>query len=404
MIIWLNPIAGIAGDMLLGALLDLGAPLDEVRAAVDSTGLTGYTLTARRAVTGGITATRAQVSVTDTATHRSAREVIELASAARPEPVARLATAALTAVAEVEADLHGESTDRVHLHELGGHDSVVDIVGVCAALHLLDVDRVVCGPLPLGTGTVTTRHGVLPVPAPATAALLAGAAVSGAPLEGETVTPTGAALLRASGARYGPPPAMTVSATGYGAGSKTWPDRPGILQAVLGTATDTAVDGTRLDDLVLLATNLDDVSGELLAYTIEAALAAGALDAWATPTVMKKGRPAHVLQVLAEPSRAAALGDLVLRETGSLGIRRTPVSRLSLPRRVDEVTVHGMRIRMKRGPHGGKPEHADVAAAAAALDLPLREVTRVAMRAAHSSAAAGPDAATAAGEPHAPRG
>jgi uncharacterized protein (DUF111 family) len=232
-ICWITPFTGIAGDMLLGALIDAGAPIDEIRAAVASTGLTGWELTAHRVVTHGLAATRAEVHVTDTATERAAADVIALAARARPDPVAALATAALTAVAEVEGRLHDEDPAKVHLHELGGHDALVDIVGVAAALHLLGVTEVYCGPLPLGSGSVTTRHGVLPVPAPATAALLSGARVTGSHLKGETVTPTGAALLRAMSARYAPPPDMTVVTTGYGAGTRRLPDRPNIVAVTL---------------------------------------------------------------------------------------------------------------------------------------------------------------------------
>lgn len=205
-ICWINPFTGLAGDMLLGALIDAGAPLDRIRSAVSATGLTGWDLTAERVTDHGLAATRVRVEVTDPCTERRAAEVIEMASRAAPRPVATLAVAALTAIAEVEGRLHDADPATVHLHELGGHDTLVDIVGSAAALHAFGVTDVISSPLPLGRGEVNSAHGVLPCPAPTTLALLTGAAVRGCGLPGETVTPTGAAILRAVRARYGPPP------------------------------------------------------------------------------------------------------------------------------------------------------------------------------------------------------
>ncbi|MEU4835059.1 nickel pincer cofactor biosynthesis protein LarC [Streptosporangium sp. NPDC023615] len=378
MICWINPFTGLAGDMLLAALVDAGAPPDGIRAAVGSTGLTGWELTAGRVLTHGLAATRVRVTATDTATERRAAELISMAAAARPEPVAALATAALRAITEAEGAIHGTDPGRVHLHELGGHDALVDIVGVAAALHLLGVTDVHCAPIPLGTGTVTTRHGVLPVPAPATAALLRGAVVTGCDLPGETVTPTGAALLRAMGARHTPPPAMIPVATGYGAGTRELPDRPNVVAVTVAEPARDA--GT--ESLVVLETNLDDVTGEVLGHTIARALDTGALDAWVTPAVMKKGRPAHVLHVLCRPLAVPALRELVLAETGALGVREVAVGRTALPRHTVEVDLAGHRVRVKHGPHSAKPEHDDVAAASAALGLSLRETAARALRSA----------------------
>lgn len=372
--LWLNPATGISGDMLLGALLDLGAPLDDVRAAVASTGLTGWGLTTEQVTRGALRVTRAVVTVTDTATERHASQLREMIARAGPDGV--VAGRAVAAIAEVEAGLHGASVDHVHLHEIGGHDTVVDTVGVAAALRLLGVTEVVCGPLAMGSGTVRTSHGVLPLPAPATAALLArcGAVVAPSGIVGETVTPTGIALLLAAGARFGPMPTMTVSRTGYGAGGRDLPERPNVLQALLGEPSG------QVENLLQLETNVDDVTGEVLGHLLGLLLAAGAADAWITPIVMKKGRPAHTVHVLVDPASAAACERIVLAETGSLGVRRIPVSRLALPRETSTVLVEGHEIRLKHGPHGVKPEHNDVAAAAAALGLPLREVAARALR------------------------
>ncbi|WP_219417941.1 nickel pincer cofactor biosynthesis protein LarC [Pseudonocardia nigra] len=370
MIIWLNPFSGISGDMLLGALLDLGAPLDGVRAAVASTGLTGWTLDAERVTRAGVSATRAVVTVDDDATERHATEL--LAHVERAD--AELAARAVRMIADVEAGIHGSDPAEVHLHEIGGLDTVVDTVGVAAALRLLGVTEVHCGPVALGSGTVATRHGVLPVPAPATAALLAaaGAPVTGAGT-GETVTPTGAALLVAADARFGPVPAMTLQRVGYGAGGRDPADRANVLQALLGAPVGASA------AMTVLETNVDDVTGEVLGHLVGRLLDAGAADAWLTPIVMKKGRPAHTVHVLVAPEHAPDCERIVLEETGSLGVRRGTVNRMALPRRTSTVDVDGQPVRVKHGPWGAKPEHDDVAAAAAALGLPLREVARRAL-------------------------
>ncbi|MEW2513645.1 nickel pincer cofactor biosynthesis protein LarC [Streptomyces sp. NPDC046870] len=376
MICWVNPFTGLAGDMLLAALIDAGAPLDRIRSAVAATGLTGWNLTAERVTDHGLAATRIQVKVTDPHTERRAAEVLEMAARAAPRPVAALAIAAVTAIAEAEGRLHDADPADVHLHELGGHDTLVDIVGSAAALHALGVTDLVSAPLPLGRGRVDAAHGVLPCPAPATLALLAGAAVTGSDLPGETVTPTGAALLHAAGARYGPPPPMTLDATGYGLGTRRLPDRPNVVSVSLGSPLLSAPD----EDVVVLETNLDDVTGELLGHVITRALDAGALDAWTTPAVMKKGRPAQVLHVLTSPHQERRLRDLVLTETGALGIRRVGATRTTLPRAFETVEVDGHPIRVKHGPYAAKPEHDDVVAAAAALGLSLRVVAVRALR------------------------
>lgn len=379
MICLVNPFTGLAGDMLLAALIDVGAPLDRIRAAIGATGLTGWDLSAERITDHGLAATLVRVDVTDTRTERRAAELVELASRATPEPVAALAVAAVTAIAEAEGGVHDTDPREVHLHELGGHDTVVDVVGTAAALHALGVVDVVSAPLPLGTGHVRSAHGVLPCPAPATLALLAGAVVTGTELPGETVTPTGAALLRAAGTRYGVAPPMTVVATGYGAGTRRLADRPNVTAVTLGEA----VAAGESEQAVVLETNLDDVTGETLGSTVARALEAGALDAWVTPAVMKKGRPAHVLHVLAAPPDADRLGALVLAETGSLGIRRGTVSRTVLPRSFETVDVDGHPVRVKHGPHGAKAEHDDVVAVAARLGVSPREVGARALRHVH---------------------
>ncbi|ONI80787.1 TIGR00299 family protein [Saccharothrix sp. ALI-22-I] len=370
----ISPFTGLAGDMLLAALIDAGAPSEAVRAAVADTGLTGWDLAVTSVLTHGLTGCRVVVSVSDDATSRSAGELIAMAGRVRVRAVADMAVAALRAIAEVEGRLHGEDPDRVHLHELGGHDTLVDIVGVAAALHALGVDAVHCEALPIGAGAVRTAHGVLPCPAPATSALLAGARVVGTSLVGETVTPTAAALLRAVGADYGPPPGMRMTATGYGVGSRTLPDRPNVAVVRLGDR-----ESGEVRDLVVLETNLDDVTGEVLGYLVALLLDSGALDSWITPVVMKKGRPGHVLHALAAPEAADGIERRMLVETGTLGVRRTSVRRTALPRTTDTVHVHGMPVRRKHGPHHGKAEYDDTVTVARHTGLPLRTVLALAV-------------------------
>lgn len=366
MILWLNPTAGLSGDMLLGALLDLGAPSSAVRDALAPLQLPGWDLAVEDTMRHGLRARRAVVRVDDEATHRPAATLLELVARAVPAPVAELATRAVLALAETEAAIHGRAVTEVHLHELGGLDTVIDTVGVAAAVHALDITTVYSAPVALGTGTTHSAHGLLPVPAPATVALLIGAEVYGVGSRGETVTPTGAALLRALHCRFEPPPPMTVRAVGYGAGTRDPADYPNVLPAVLGAPH---ADTGQRESLTLLETTVDDVTGEAIGAAIDALVDAGALDAWATPGTGKKGRPTIVVSVLARPADADRLVDVLARHTGTLGIRLSPVDRYALPRRTVEVDVDGVPVRVKIGPHRAKPEHDDVLAASRALDL-----------------------------------
>lgn len=379
MILWLNPVAGISGDMLLAALLDLGADPDVVRRSVAGTGLTGWELRVSETERQGLRARRAEVVVTEAVPARPAAELLALAARAQPPEVAAVAVAAITALAEVEAGIHGVDVAAVHLHELGGVDTVVDTVGVAAALADLGVTQVWSAPVRLGAGTMRAAHGVLPVPAPATLALLAGVPVVGLDEPTETVTPTGAALLRAVGARFGPVPAMTVVRSGYGAGGRDTPARPNVLPAVLGTAP-----GDELQELTVLETTVDDLDGEVLGQLVERLLDAGAADAWLVPATGKKGRPAHVVTALCHDGAVETVEERLLAETGSLGVRRHRVARRALERTFTEVLVRGHVVRVKHGPHRAKPEHDDVVAAARALGLPVRVVAEEAAAAARA--------------------
>jgi uncharacterized protein (TIGR00299 family) protein len=376
--------SGVAGDMLLGSLLDAGADLDAVRELVGRLPVDGWRLDAEPVLRGGIAATRAVVDVDDRVAdsrggHRTWRDIRALlAEATLPDRLRARAHAAFAALAEVEAALHRVAPDEVHFHEVGALDAIVDVVGTCAALEVLDVEEVATSPVATGYGTTSAAHGALPVPAPATARLLAGVPVVGVDVAAELATPTGAALVRTlAGGRHGPVPAMTITASGYGAGSRELDGRPNVVQALVGTATSDseAGDGSKVEHLVIVETNVDDVTGEVLAHAVAALLAAGARDAWATPVVMKKGRPGHTVSALATPGDADRVAAVLARETGTLGVRWSAVERRAEGRRVEHVEVDGHRIAVKVAASGRvKVEFDDAARAAAALGLPVRAV------------------------------
>ena len=289
------------------------------------------------------------------------------------------------ALAEVEGEIHGIHPDKVELHEVGALDSILDVVGVCAALNGLGVEHVTYSPIAVGHGTVDTAHGRLPNPVPAVSRLLAryGGSTVGLDTTMELATPTGVALVTvlASDRRATPMPAMTVINSGFGAGRLDPSGRPNVVQAVIG---ELSTDGVAGDGdgraAVVLEVNVDDVTGEVLAHTIAAVLAAGAHDAWATPIVMKKGRPAHTLHALCDVADAADVRATLLAESGSLGVRATRVERWPQQRTETTVQLDGHTIRVKRAAGRIKVEHDDAAAAAVALGRPLRTVITQAER------------------------
>ncbi|HUC06145.1 MAG TPA: nickel pincer cofactor biosynthesis protein LarC, partial [Acidimicrobiales bacterium] len=320
---WFHCFSGIAGDMALGALIAAGADVDEVRRLLGRLSLPGWDLEVDDTLRGGIACTR--VTVRDDeggAVVRTYAHIVGLiGAAALPTRVAERALAVFARLAEVESALHRRALDQVHFHEVGGHDAIVDIVGTAAALEVLGVDDVSASAVATGTGMVRSAHGLLPNPAPATVKLLEGVPTYGRDVRLELATPTGAALLRALATSFGPLPAMTVTATGFGAGAGELDDLPNCTQVVVGQTVASEV-GPGQPALVF-ETNLDDVSGEQVGHALGAALGAGALDAWVSPVVMKKGRPGHVLHVLADPARAQEVRQTLEHTTGTFGVRAT---------------------------------------------------------------------------------
>ena len=374
--------AGAGGDMLLASLLDAGCPLDPVRDAVRACGVTEAEIGVTETLRAGLRGLLLRVAVHGRPRHRPLSESLAaIAAAGLPAQVAEGATTTLRRLGDCEARLHGIPVDRVELHELGAVDTLVDVVGVCAALHHLGATEVLCSPLPAAPGTVTTEHGVLPLPAPATLALLAEARAPLRPgIPGvEQVTPTAAALLTTL-ARFAVP-AMRLRAVGHGAGSRDDPRRPNLVRCWVGDAVDggVAAPGGFDDACVELRTNLDDAAPAVVADLAERVLAAGALDAWVVAATMKKGRPGHILHALVPPAAEAAVAALLLVEGPTLGVRRTDAPRMVAERDVQPFASPLGEVRVKRKLVGGRvvdarPELDDCRRLAAATGRPLHQV------------------------------
>jgi uncharacterized protein (TIGR00299 family) protein len=373
---WFHCFSGIAGDMALGALVDAGADLDAVREVLERLPVRGWTIHAEATMRGGIAGTHVVVDAPDSTVVRTYAHITGLIEEARlPERVRERANAIFHAIATVEARLHRRNIEQVHFHEVGSVDAIVDVVGVAAALELLGVDVVASSPVATGIGMIRAAHGLLPNPAPAVVELLAGAPTHGVDVPFELTTPTGAGILAALCTEWGPMPAMTIAASGFGAGTRELDTLPNLTQVVIGEAGGATTTG---QPVVLLEANVDDATGETLAHALSVLLEAGAHDAWLTPIVMKKGRPAHTVSVLADPALAGQLAEVLRAETGTLGVRGTSLERWPSPRTFDEVEVHGLSVRVKVGAGRVKVEHDDAARAAKRIGLPLREVVSLA--------------------------
>ena len=385
---WFDAQGGASGDMMLGALADAGAPLQVMQTAVDALGVEPVRLTATAVVRAGLAATKVDVETSPSLVTRTWSDIRGLLeSAALDEPVRVRALDAFARLARAEAAAHRVPPDDVHFHEVGALDSLADVVGACAALHALGITTAACSTVTVGSGTVRTAHGVLPVPVPAVVALLAeaGAPIQGGPVAQEACTPTGAALLASAVSSWGPLPPMRVTATGHGAGGREHPEVPNVLRVVLGQPVDSA--GT--DEALVLEANVDDLDPRLWPGVLSALLTAGASDAWLTPILMKKGRPAHTLSVLTPVTRADAVRRVMFTESSTIGVREHQVGKHALDRALRTVSVDGAAVRVKVAVLDGEvvnvsPEYDDVAAAAAALGRPVKSVLAAAVAAAHA--------------------
>ncbi|MCW2504508.1 MAG: uncharacterized protein JWO79_2792 [Actinomycetia bacterium] len=372
MIGWLDCAAGASGDMFLGALADAGVPIEVLQDAVDSVGLPERIVLRAEPVTRhGIGGTRVHVDAPPSVTTRTWRDVRALL------PDDERAHDAFARLAHAEATVHRTDPEDVHFHEVGGLDAIADVVAASAGIRHLGLTALHASRVTLGSGTSRGQHGRIPIPAPAVLALLAeaGAPVHGGPAEFEMCTPTGAALLAAHVSQWGPLPAMTVRATGNGAGGRDLPELPNLLRLVLGEPVSRAP----LGEAVVLEANVDDLDPRLWPPVLAALLDAGASDAWLTPILMKKGRPAHTLHVLASPDRMPQVRAAVFTHTSTIGLRIVTVSKHALDRETASITVGGHPIRIKLARDSGalvnaSIEYEDAATAATALGLPVKVV------------------------------
>lgn len=381
-----DPFSGISGDMTLGALVDVGLDPEFLEALPGVLGLEGISVRVSTVDRGSLACKKVDFEIPPQPHGRHVPAIQRIVNqAAIPQEVKEQANAAFQLVGEEEARIHGTTVERVHLHEVGSVDAILDIVGSIWGLNKLGVTRVYCGTISLGDGFVNAAHGTLPVPAPATMRILEGLAVRPGPADsGELVTPTGAALVRVLSS--GPHPACYVpKRSGYGAGTRDFSGRANALRVTL--AEEVGSGGWMSDRVVQLSTDIDDMSAEHLAAAAEAMLAAGALDVVMTATLMKKGRPGTRLEVLVLPSDVARLSALIFSKTTTLGLRRSEVERSVLVRSQAEVSVlgHSVRVKVATLPNGGrrmKAEHADVLVVAGATGTEVAEIATLAVAAA----------------------
>jgi pyridinium-3,5-bisthiocarboxylic acid mononucleotide nickel chelatase len=385
---WVDATAGVAGDMLLAALVDAGAPLAVLQTAVDAVAPESIRLASAPVRRAGMRATKVDVKplVKDQAQRRWRDIQTLLEHADLTVQVRERARRVFQRLAEAEARVHGVAADEVHFHEAGGWDSIADVVGVCAALDYLGVTSVSCSAVALGSGRVAAAHGELPVPVPAVLEMSAGWRVlSGG--EGELATPTGLALLTTLSEESCGLPAMSVRAVGMGAGTRDVPGRPNVVRVVLGDRTDWPAEPGDPVVMSVLETNVDDMDPRVWPTVLASLLDAGAADAWLVPIVMKKGRPAHTLAVLTPASRRDVMRRLIFELTSTIGVREVAVTRIALDRFWVPLPVTGGRVRIKVAHHGGEvlhatPEFDDAAEVAAARSVPVRRVLEEAVAAA----------------------
>lgn len=391
--LWLDTRAGVAGDMVLAALVDAGAPLDRLQLAIDAVIPEAVRLTSTEVTRCGQRATKIDVEVlVEDSPHRDWKTIEKMIQESElPDTTLRSALATFELLARAESRAHGIPAENVHFHEVGALDSIADIVASCEALRLLNVTEIIGTPVAVGAGTVRTSHGVLPVPVPAVAQLALGwptmSGVTEGERSGELATPTGMALVRALATRCGPQPDLVTTAVGVGAGTKDTQGQPNVVRAFLGTRTG----ATTPETVTELAANLDDLDPRLLPGVISSLLSSGALDAWLTPALMKKGRPAHVLHVLCEADATSQLTNLIFERTSTLGVRRYEgLARSVRDRAWFDLSLSGETVRVKVGSHEGvisqaTPEFEDVAEAARKLGRSELELLKQAESAAREA-------------------
>ncbi|MBU1183581.1 MAG: nickel pincer cofactor biosynthesis protein LarC [Proteobacteria bacterium] len=385
LIAYFDCFAGISGDMTLGALIAAGADPERLRKGLAGLGVGGYRIEVGRKITGHIEATDVRVVLDDHHHHQRRRlqEILEtIRKADLSERVKQTAERIFRRLADAEGRVHGSSSEEVHFHEVGGVDAIVDIVGAAICLEMLGSPKVVSSPMPTFHGYVTGSHGVFPLPAPATAEILRGVPWRKLDIEGELVTPTGAAIIRELASGFGPLPAMTIVSIGYGAGKSDF-GIPNVLRVILGE--ESAGHGDESQCVTVIETNIDDLNPQFYETAMERLFAAGALDVFLTPIQMKKNRPGTLLSVICDSGRAESIAAVVLAETSTLGVRMSQCERICLDRRWEEVVTEFGVVRIKIGERDGRvitasPEYEDCKRAAAEHGVAVRHV--------HESAAA----------------
>jgi uncharacterized protein (TIGR00299 family) protein len=426
-LVYFDCFSGISGDMVLGAFLDAGLPFEELKRALGSLAVPGYEITAARVLRAGVSATRFAVDekrVLAAASplhqthgqqthshdheshdhahvhqhehshgheshghnghnHRTLPEIFRLIDGSALSSSGRdRAKALFQRLGEAEADVHQTPIDRVHLHEVGALDSIIDIVGAVFALEWAGADRIVCSPLNVGSGMVESAHGLFPVPAPATLKLLGDAPVYGGTVEKEMVTPTGALIATSYAASFGPIPPLSIEQVGYGAGARDNPGTPNVLRILIGRTADASAS----DRVVMIECEIDDMNPQLFGSAMERLYAAGALEVFYVPVQMKKNRPGTLLTVMARPELKSALAEIVFRETTTLGLRFYEVDREVLQREIVRVDTPVGAIRFKLGSRAGRvvnavPEFDDCLSIATAKNLSVKDVQAIALQA-----------------------
>ena len=386
---FLDAFSGLSGDMIAGAMLDAGADFDDLRTALASLPLDGYRVATRRKVVSGISALKFDVEVSAAQPERhlsDIREIVRRASALS-DSIKDRAIAIFGVLAEAEAKIHHTTPEEVHFHEVGAVDSIIDIVTAAWGFERLELDEMMVSPLPAGSGFVRSQHGIIPVPAPATTELLAGFPLRMGDGASEMVTPTGAAILRALATPAPPAMGFRVERVGYGAGAKEFADRPNVLRLMVGDRSRIYEQAYETDELVDIQANIDDLNPQIYEHVVERLFEAGARDVTLTPTIMKKGRPAVTISVLAEPSARERIAAVLFAETSTIGLRYHPVARLKLTREIKEVDTRWGRVRVKVSRGGGdtitvSPEYDDCKRLAREHRVALRLVLEQAQAAA----------------------
>jgi pyridinium-3,5-bisthiocarboxylic acid mononucleotide nickel chelatase len=379
--------SGISGDMTLGAVVDAGLPIEVLRSELAKLNLPGYTLSSEKVQRLGLAATKVHVVLDDKEQPaRHLADIVRIINGSSLSAVVKQKSLGIfQRLAEVEAKVHGTTPDRVHFHEVGAVDALVDIVGSVIGLEHLGITEIIGSPLNVGSGTVHTAHGKLPVPAPATAELLNGIPLYSSSVTFELTTPTGAAIISTLASSFGPLPRMTISRIAYGAGNKDLPGQPNVLRLMLGT-----LDAPYAEDRsIVIETNIDDMNPQLYGHLIDRLLEQGAQDAFLTPIIMKKGRPAVLVSVLCDAAKSDTLLDTLFRETTSIGVRIREVGRKKLDREVREVETSYGKVRVKVSMRGNEiltvtPEYEDCRKLAEEKQVPLKTVMDEAKAAAGS--------------------